>query len=111
MGNLRNAERFERRVVAENWEGIRLLLKDDDTGFYFHITAIYPGTETCIWYKNLLEFSPKVLYFLDRRDRHLLQAKTDLELACIFNPSLSGKEVHDEDGAFPLEAEDGAFPL
>ena len=53
--NLRDAERSERRVVAENWESTRLLLKDDDMGFSFHITTIYPGTETCIWYKNHLE--------------------------------------------------------
>ncbi|UEC42518.1 MAG: L-ectoine synthase [Methanothrix sp.] len=53
--NLRDAERSERRVVAKNWESIRLLLKDDDMGFSFHITTIYPGTETCIWYKNHLE--------------------------------------------------------
>ncbi|MDF0590640.1 ectoine synthase [Candidatus Methanocrinis natronophilus] len=53
--NLRDAERSERRVVAKNWESTRLLLKDDDMGFSFHITTIYPGTETCIWYKNHLE--------------------------------------------------------
>jgi L-ectoine synthase len=53
--NLRDAERSERRVVSENWESIRLLLKGDNMGFSFHITTIYPGTETCIWYKNHLE--------------------------------------------------------
>ncbi len=26
-------------------------------------------------------------------------------MACVFNPPLHGKEVHDETGAYPLEAE------
>jgi len=53
--DLEEAERTDRRVVAENWESTRLLLKGDGMGFSFHITTIYPGTETCIWYKNHLE--------------------------------------------------------
>jgi L-ectoine synthase len=28
-----------------------------------------------------------------------------MKLACVFNPPLSGKEVHDEKGVYPLEAE------
>jgi L-ectoine synthase len=148
--NLRDAERSERRVVADNWESTRLLLKGDNMGFSFHITTIYPGTETCIWYKNHLEsvycidgegevevldgidgggdgrsdsgnggdakaglnggriykIAPGTLYILDRHDRHLLRAKTALKLACVFNPPLVGGEVHDEDGVYPLEAEE-----
>jgi L-ectoine synthase len=26
-------------------------------------------------------------------------------MACVFNPPLNGKEVHDENGVYPLEAE------
>ncbi|HPE63637.1 MAG TPA: ectoine synthase [Methanothrix sp.] len=132
--NLLDAERTDRRVVAENWESTRLLLRGDGMGFSFHITTIYPGTETCIWYKNHFEsvyciegegevevldgmadeggnggriykIAPGTIYVLDRHDRHLLRAKTPLKLACVFNPPLCGKEVHDEDGAYPLEAE------
>ncbi len=55
LRNLEDAERSDRRVVAENWESVRLLLKGDCMGFSFHITTIYPGTETHIWYKNHLE--------------------------------------------------------
>jgi L-ectoine synthase len=138
---LSEAERTDRRVVAENWESTRLLLKGDGMGFSFHITTIYPGTETCIWYKNHLEsvycidgegevevlagkegdskaevenggnggkiykISPGTIYVLDQHDRHLLRAKTALKLACVFNPPLHGKEVHDENGVYPLEAE------
>lgn len=45
----------ERRVVADNWESVRMLLKDDNMGFSFHITTIYEGTETHIHYQNHLE--------------------------------------------------------
>jgi L-ectoine synthase len=154
--DLSEAERTDRRVVAENWESTRLLLKGDGMGFSFHITTIYPGTETHIWYKNHLEsvyciegegevevldgvegdvgvdggkagdgrgddskaeielgrnggkihkISPGTIYVLDQHDRHLLRAKTPLKLACVFNPPLHGKEVHDENGVYPLEAE------
>ncbi len=130
---LEEAESGDRRVVAENWESTRLLLKGDGMGFSFHITTIYPGTETHIWYKNHLEsvyciegegeveildgaeygenggkiykIAPGTIYVLDQHDRHLLRAKTPLKLACVFNPPLHGKEVHDENGVYPLEAE------
>ena len=45
----------DRRVDSEGWSSVRLLLKDDGMGFSFHITTIYAGTETHIWYKNHLE--------------------------------------------------------
>ena len=127
LRTLQDAEKTERRVVAENWESTRLLLKNDDMGFSFHITTIYPGTETLIWYENHLEsvycmegegevetlndgkiypITPGAIYILDQHDRHLLRAKTALKLACVFNPPLSGKEVHDERGVYPLEAEE-----
>lgn len=40
----------ERRIVAETgtWESVRMLLKDDQMGFSFHITTIYKGTETLL---------------------------------------------------------------
>ncbi|KQC16343.1 MAG: ectoine synthase [Methanothrix sp.] len=157
--NLLEAEKTDRRVVAENWESTRLLLKGDGMGFSFHITTIYPGTETHIWYKNHLEsvyciegegevevlegmagdervdggnigdrregdgevelercgnggkiykIAPGTIYVLDQHDRHLLRAKTPLKLACVFNPPLHGKEVHDENGVYPLEGDEVA---
>lgn len=123
---LENAKRGNRRVVTSNWESTRLLLKDDAMGFSFHITTIYANTETPMHYQNHLEsvycisgegevetlddgkiypISPGTIYVLDRNDRHVLRARTDLEMACVFNPPLNGREVHDESGAYPLEAE------
>lgn len=125
---LEEARKSERRVKAENgnWESVRLSLKDDVMGFSFHITTIYAGTKTHIWYKNHLEtvycisgegevetlsdgkiypIKPGTVYILDKHDEHNLRAWSDMELACVFNPPLHGKEVHDADGVYALEAE------
>lgn len=121
---LKDAENSERRVVSENWESTRMLLKEDNMGFSFHITTIYANTETHIWYKNHLEsvycmsgngeietlkdgkvypIEAGTLYILDQHDEHLLRGGSeDMKMACVFNPPLHGKEVHDEDGVYPL---------
>lgn len=124
--NLKDAEKTERRVVTEKWESTRLSLKDDGMGFSFHITTIYAGVEIPMHYKNHLEavycisgegeietrddgkvypISPGTLYLLDQHDRHILRGKTEMKMACVFNPPLHGKEVHDETGAYPLDAQ------
>ncbi|TIV64910.1 MAG: L-ectoine synthase, partial [Mesorhizobium sp.] len=36
---------------------------------------------------------------------HLLCAATELVLACVFVPPLTGCEMHDETGAYPLDSE------
>ncbi|EPW6437585.1 ectoine synthase [Vibrio parahaemolyticus] len=114
----------ERRVVADNWESVRMLLKDDNMGFSFHITTIYEGTETHIHYQNHLEsvfcmsgegeievvggetypIKPGTLYILDKHDEHYLRAYKNKEMvmACVFNPPTTGAEVHDENGVYPL---------
>ncbi|MDP3383219.1 MAG: ectoine synthase, partial [Phenylobacterium sp.] len=46
-----------------------------------------------------------VMYALDKHDKHILRAKSEMKMACVFNPPLNGLEVHDETGAYPLEAE------
>ena len=124
--NLHSANQTERRVVSEGWESTRLLLSNDNMGFSFHITTIYAGADLQMHYQNHLEsvycisgegevenltdgkiypVSPGVIYILDQHDRHRLRAKTEMKMACVFNPPLHGKEVHDASGAYPLEAE------
>lgn len=123
---LQAAQKTGRRVVSKTWESTRLLLKNDNMGFSFHITTIYAGTETHIWYQNHLEsvyciagegevetcedgkvhsISAGTIYILDKHDKHILRAKTEMQMACVFNPALIGNEVHDENGVYPLEAE------
>jgi len=45
------------------------------------------------------------MYALDRHDEHYLRARSELKLVCVFNPPLTGREVHDEEGVYPLLAE------
>lgn len=125
--NLFDAEKTERRVVTNNWESTRLLLRADGMGFSMHVTTIYPGTITPMWYQNHLEavlciegegevettedgkvyaIRPGVIYALDEHDKHVLRANTKMRMVCVFNPPLAGKEVHNGDGAYPLEAEE-----
>ena len=121
---LKEAESSDRRVVTETWESTRMLLKEDNMGFSFHITTIYANTETHIWYQNHLEsvycisgngeietiadgkiypIEAGTLYILDKHDEHLLRGGSeDMKMACVFNPPLNGKEVHDENGVYPL---------
>ncbi|MDD3837895.1 MAG: ectoine synthase [Phenylobacterium sp.] len=124
--DLAEAVGTRRRVVSQGWESTRLLLKDDAMGFSFHITTIYAGAELPMHYKNHLEavycisgegsiedlatgrvheIRPGVLYALDQHDRHILRGRTEMVMACVFNPPVTGREVHDETGAYPLEAE------
>lgn len=123
---LKTAQKTGRRVVSDTWESTRLLLKNDNMGFSFHITTIYAGTETHIWYQNHLEsvycidgegevetcldgkiypISGGTIYILDKHDKHILRARTEMQMACVFNPALIGNEVHDKNGVYPLEAE------
>lgn len=109
-----------------NWTSRRLLLKKDGMGFSMHDTLIRAGTTTKMWYKNHLEavycvagigeiealetglkhkIEDGTLYALDKHDRHVLQAETDLRLICVFNPPLTGQEVHDREGAYPILAD------
>lgn len=123
---LSEAVKTRRRVVTRNWESTRLLLERDRMGFSFHITTVYAGTETPMCYRHHLEsvyciagsgevesvangrvhpVTPGTIYVLDRHDRHVLRARTEMTLACVFNPPLKGREVHDDTGAYPLDAE------
>lgn len=124
--SLREAEQSERRVISEGWESTRLLLKGDNMGFSFHITTIYEGAELHLHYQNHLEsvycisgegevqtvtdgkvypVSAGTIYILDQHDKHVLRARSEMKMACVFNPPLHGKEVHNAEGAYELEAE------
>jgi L-ectoine synthase len=44
-----------------------------------------------------------MLYALNGHERHHLRCSEEMRLICVFNPPLSGKEVHDKDGAYPVD--------
>lgn len=124
--DLKEANETRRRVVSDGWESARLLLKDDEMGFSFHITTIYKGAECHFHYKNhfesvycvagkgsiedvatgeVHEIRPGVMYALDKHDKHILRAEEEMTMACCFNPPVTGREVHREDGSYALEGE------
>lgn len=125
---LTEAEKTSRRIVSPdgNWESTRLLLKEDSMGFSFHITTIYQGANFRMHYRHHLEsvycisgegevetlddgkvypIKPGTLYSLNQHDKHILRAFSEMEMACVFNPPLNGKEVHNAEGAYELDAE------
>jgi L-ectoine synthase len=112
----------ERDTRAQNWNSRRLLLRSDGAGFSLHDTVIHPGTETLIWYRHHVEavyciegegeieltetgtvypLRPGTLYTLNGHERHWLRTPTGLRMICVFNPPLTGKEIHDADGVYP----------
>jgi L-ectoine synthase len=110
-------------VHGETWVSRRLLLSNDKVGFSLHDTVMKAGTETTMWYKNHVEavycieghgeledlvsgrkhqLSPGTLYVLNGHERHVVRPKTDVRMVCVFNPPVTGRETHDEEGAYPL---------
>ena len=49
--------------------------------------------------------APGVMYALNAHDHHIVRPKADIVTACVFNPPVTGREVHDENGAYPAEAD------
>jgi len=109
-------------VDAPTWRSRRLLLARDGMGFSMHDTLIKAGTATTMEYKHHLEavyciegegeisvlssgvthaIAPGMLYALDQHERHVLKAHTQLRMICVFNPPVTGTEVHGPDGAYP----------
>ncbi|MCM3714378.1 ectoine synthase [Halalkalibacter oceani] len=116
----------DQEVKADNWTSRRLLLKKDGMGYSVHDTIIKAGTETHIWYQNHLEavyciegegevvtlkdnkvwpIKKDEIYALDQHDEHLLRAKTDMRMVCVFNPPITGAETHDENGVYPADTD------
>jgi L-ectoine synthase len=118
----------EREVDTPNWVSRRLLLAGDGMGFSLHDTIIRAGTSTPMEYRHHLEavyciegrgsildestgvrhrIEPGTVYALDKHDKHVLQADPGhaLRMICVFNPPVSGTEVHDENGAYPAARE------
>ncbi len=119
----------EGRMIKDpkgDWDSTRLLLKEDNMGFSFHITTIYEGADFRMHYQNHLEsvycmsgegevetladgkkypIKPGTVYILDKHDEHILRATKEMKMACVFNPPLHGTEVHNAEGAYELHAD------
>ncbi|MFC4808077.1 ectoine synthase [Paenibacillus sp. GCM10023250] len=123
--HLNDVIRTKDDVDTKTWNARRLLLKKDGMGFSLHDTLIKAGTETLIWYRHHVEavyciegegeieviggstypIRPGTLYALDGHEKHLLRARSQLRMVCVFNPPLTGAEVHDDEGVYPLVEE------
>ncbi len=111
----------ERDVRGPVWASRRFLLAEDGVGFTVTETTVEAGSEQVLWYKYHVEanyvvegegvvenlgtgevfaLAPGSIYVLDGNEKHRLKADTRMKLVCIFTPALSGRETHDEDGAY-----------
>lgn len=101
----------------------RILLESDGMGYTMTKTVVHPGVHH--WhYKNHLEscfcvsgsgrvtnlatgekhlIEPDTTYVLDKHDDHIFQCLEEVVLICVFNPPLTGQEVHQEDGSYAQE--------
>jgi L-ectoine synthase len=117
-------------IRTDTWMSRRVLLKKDGMGFSFHETTIFPGTRTHIHYRNHFEavwciegdgsietiadgkryeLGPGVVYALNEHDEHwLCGGEKPLRVICVFNPPLTGQEVHDQNGVYPLPETEAA---
>lgn len=125
--HLSDLDDTDRDVRAETWRSRRFVLAREGVGFSFHDTVLHAGTETSMWYANHIEavycvggegelvndetgevhsLRDGTMYLLNGHEHHTVKAKTDLRMACVFNPPVTGREVHDENGVYPLITEE-----
>ena len=100
---------------------IRYLIQDDGMGFGLHRTEIPKGDWQHWHYKRhreacycvsgngllkradtgtVFEIKPGTCYVLNNYDDHYFRALTDVVLISVFNPPVTGREVHDESGSY-----------
>lgn len=115
----------EADVDTPGWRSRRLIYKDAGMGYSVNDTIIKPGAELEMEYRHHLEtvyciegegeitdlatgethpITPGTLYALNNHDRHILRANRGkhMRMVCVFNPPLTGREVHDETGAYAV---------
>ncbi len=114
-------------VTGPGWTSRRLLLAGDGMGFSLHDTLIHVGQELHLHYTNHLEavyciegkgritdkgtgkvtdLRPGIVYALNEHDDHMIEADEEMRMVCVFNPPVTGTEVHDETGAYPAAPAD-----
>jgi L-ectoine synthase len=113
-------------IKTENWRSKRIILAKEQVGFSVHETTLYAGTVNQFWYANHVEavfivegegeitdlatgethqLAPGSLYLLNDHDKHEVRPRTQMRTVCVFNPPITGREVHDENGVYPLVTE------
>jgi L-ectoine synthase len=124
--SFQDLEGTDRDVKSETWRSKRIVLAKEGVGFSLHETVMYAGTETEMCYANHIEavlcvegeseltdeetgekylITPGTMYLLNGHERHTMRPKSDFRCVCVFNPPVTGNEVHDENGVYPLLTE------
>ena len=72
-----------------------------------HLEAVYciegNGEIETVKDGKIYKIEAGTMYALDKNDEHYLRGGTeDMRMVCVFNPPLTGKETHDENGVYPL---------
>jgi L-ectoine synthase len=129
VSRIKDLEGTDRDVIGKGFRSIRPVLMQDNMGFSVHKTIIPKGNEENWHYKHHLEscycikgfgilknletgevfnIEPDTIYSLDNHDNHTFQAIEDTVLISVFNPPVTGKETHQEDGSYlnPFKEED-----
>ena len=74
--------------------------------YVHHVESVYctSGEGTLFDDENgtSYELRPGTLYVLDGHETHRVVARTDIRCVCVFTPPVTGREVHDENGVYPL---------
>ncbi|MBB2891326.1 ectoine synthase [Flexivirga oryzae] len=113
-------------IKTDNWRSKRIVLAREGVGFSVHETTLYAGTVNDFWYANHIEavfivegegeivnkatgerhaLQPGSLYLLNDHDKHQVLPRTEMRTVCVFNPPVTGREIHDENGVYPLVLE------
>lgn len=124
MKVINSSELEPNRVVKCPFGGFtshRILLESDGMGYTMTKTVIPPGRVNRWHYTKHLEscycvagngtlveestgdefqIRPDTTYVLDNHDAHTFEAREEVTLICVFNPPLTGGEVHQEDGSY-----------
>lgn len=112
----------DRKVEFHAGVSNRILLDSDNMGYTLTKTVIQPDAGMVFQhYKHHLEscycvsghamlinatngdvhyINPGTTYVLDKNDPHYFEAFEETVLICVFNPPLTGKETHNEDGSY-----------
>lgn len=115
----------DRDVDGGSWRSKRIILAGDGVGFSFHETTIQEGAVCEFHYQHHVEavwvvegegtltnretgeqhrLSAGTMYLLNGHERHTVTCDRQLRMFCVFNPPVTGQEVHDETGAYPPPA-------
>ncbi|WP_099022505.1 ectoine synthase [Mycolicibacterium palauense] len=112
----------ERDVSDGAWRSKRIILAGDGVGFSFHETTINANSINEFHYQHHVEavwvvegsglltnletgeehkLAPGTMYLLNGHERHRVTCHEQLRMLCVFNPPVTGREVHDESGTYP----------